>query len=206
MKVLIINGSPRKDGNTETLIKEMEKIFSEEGIEFTQVDVGSKPIRGCIACRLCAKEGKCVFNDDPVNKAAKLFEEADGMVIASPVYYASPNGNLLSFLDRLFFSCHCNKAMKVGASFAIARRGGTETTFDVLNKYFTISQMPIASGAYWNNGFGSQKGEITQDEEGMQNARTVARNMVFLMRGIALAKEKYGLPNNGQKIFTNFMN
>ena len=204
MKVLILNGSPRKDGNSKCLINEAIKVFEQEGIEYNVVEVGSKAIRGCAACGYCAKNGKCVF-DDGVNEAAQLFTEADGLIVASPVYYASANGTLVSFLDRMFYSCHCDKRMKVGAAFAVARRAGTTATFDELNKYFTINQMPIASGTYWNNGFGGAKGQALEDAEGLQTARVVAKNMVFLMKSIALGKEKYGLPDPEQKVFTNFI-
>ena len=204
MKVLILNGSPRKNGNTKHILDEMIKTFKEEGVETELVEVGSKAIRGCACCGYCSKNGKCVF-EDGVNEAAKSFAESDGLVVASPVYYASANGTLISFLDRLFYSCHADKRFKVGAAFAIARRAGTTATFDELNKYFTINQMPIASGRYWNNGFGREMGHIEKDEEGLQNARVVARNMVFLMKAIKDAKEKYGLPEKEETKFTNFI-
>lgn len=193
MKVLMINGSPRKDGNCARLLSEAEKTFQAENVEVIRYDLGTKDIRGCMACGRCATKGACVIEDD-VNVLASHLAECDGMIVASPVYYASPNGTLISLLDRLFMSAKADLRMKVGASFAVARRAGTVATFDVLNKYYTINQMPVASGRYWNNGFGRGKGEIEGDEEGLQNARFVARNMVFLMRSIALGKEKYGLP------------
>ncbi|HCJ01895.1 MAG TPA: flavodoxin family protein [Clostridiales bacterium] len=193
MKVLMINGSPRKDGNCARLLSEAEKTFQAENVEVIRYDLGTKDIRGCMACGGCATKGACVIEDD-VNVLASHLAECDGMIVASPVYYASPNGTLISLLDRLFMSAKADLRMKVGASFAVARRAGTVATFDVLNKYYTINQMPVASGRYWNNGFGRGKGEIEGDEEGLQNARFVARNMVFLMRSIALGKEKYGLP------------
>ena len=193
MKVLMINGSPRKDGNCARLLSEAEKTFQAENVEVIRYDLGTKDIRGCMACGGCATKGACVIEDD-VNVLASHLAECDGMIVASPVYYASPNGTLISLLDRLFMSANADLRMKVGASFAVARRAGTVATFDVLNKYYTINQMPVASGRYWNNGFGRGKGEIEGDEEGLQNARFVARNMVFLMRSIALGKEKYGLP------------
>lgn len=204
MKVLIINGSPRANGNSKRLIDEITKIFNEENIGYDIMQIGNKPIRGCISCGSCMKNGKCVF-DDEVNKAAPLFKECDGLIVVSPVYYASPNGTVLSFLDRLFFSAPVDKRMKVGAAFAIARRAGTDTTFDVLNKYFTISQMPIASGRYWNNGFGREPGQIEGDAEGLQNARITARNMIFLMKSIALGKEKFGLPQKEETEWTHFI-
>lgn len=206
MKVLIINGSPHAKGNTSIAINEMKKIFDAEGIEVNVVQVGNKVVRGCVACGKCFTEKKCVFNDI-VNETAQLFEEADGLVIASPVYYASANGTLISFLDRLFFSTATkfDKTMKVGASVVIARRAGTTATFDELNKYFTINQMPVASSQYWNNAFGREQGEVEQDGEGLQTMRTLARNMTFLMKSISLGKEKFGLPEKEQWIPTHFI-
>lgn len=204
MKVLIINGSPRKDGNTTMAIKEMEKIFAESGVEFETMQIGDQDIRGCKACGACKKLGRCIFND-AVNEAAPKFKEADGLVIASPVYYASANGTLVSFMDRLFQSAPIDKTMKVGASIAVARRGGCSATFDELNKYFTIAGMPVASSQYWNSVHGGAKGEAEQDVEGLQTMRTLARNMVFLMRSIELGKEKYGLPEKEEHSWTNFI-
>ena len=204
MKVLIINGSPRINGNSSLLIKEIEGVFVKEGIEYEIYNVGNKAIRGCMGCDYCRSHGECVFKDD-VNLLAKKFEEADGLIITSPVYYGSANGSLISLLDRLFHSTFFDKRMKVGAAFAIARRAGTVATFDELNKYFTISQMPVASGRYWNNGFGRGEGEISEDLEGLQNARIVARNMSFLMKSIALGKEKYGLPEKEDVTPTHFI-
>jgi multimeric flavodoxin WrbA len=204
MKVLIINGSPRKDGNTTMAIKEMEKIFAESGVEFETMQIGDQDIRGCKACGACKKLGRCIFND-AVNEAAPKFKEADGLVIASPVYYASANGTLVSFMDRLFQSAPIDKTMKVGASIAVARRGGCSATFDELNKYFTIAGMPVASSQYWNSVHGGAKGEAEQDIEGLQTMRTLARNMVFLMRSIELGKEKYGLPEKEEHAWTNFI-
>ena len=204
MKVLIINGSPRLKGNSSTLVNEMIGIFNKEGVEVDNYQIGAKAIRGCMACGYCYEHGECVFKDD-VNDLAKRFEQADGLVVVSPVYYGSANGSIISLFDRVFYSSHFSKKFKVGAAFAIARRGGTTATFDELNKYFTISQMPIASGRYWNNGFGRSEGQINQDEEGLQNARVVARNMVFLMKAIKDAKEKYGLPETEDIKFTHFI-
>ena len=204
MKVLMINGSPRANGNTSLALKEMEKIFHENGIETEIVTVGNKEMRGCIGCATCVERGKCVF-DDLVNETAPKFEAADGLVIASPVYYASANGTLISFLDRLFYSSHFDKTMKVGASVAVARRAGTTATFDELNKYFTIASMPIASSNYWNEVHGRAKGEAIKDEEGMQTLRTLARNMTFLMKSIELGKEKYGLPEKEDRVWTHFV-
>ena len=204
MKVLIINGSPRVNGNTATAIAEMEKIFASNGVETKTLQVGNQAVRGCMACGGCAKSGKCVV-DDTVNEAAPILAECDGMVVASPVYYASANGTLVSFLDRLFYSSSCDKTMKVGASIAVARRGGCSATFDELNKYFTISGMPVASSQYWNSAHGRTPGEAVQDEEGMQTMRTLAKNMIFLMKSIALGKEEFGLPEKEVKIPTSFI-
>jgi len=204
MKVLLVNGSPHAEGNTYVALNEMIKVFEQEGVEITLLQIGNKDIRGCIACRSCAKTGKCVF-DDAVNEAAKLFEEADGLVIGSPVYYASANPTLVAFLDRLFFSTHFNKTMKVGAAVAAARRGGLTATCDELNKFFGICGMPIASGQYWNGIHGREIGEAMQDEEGLQIMRTLAKNMTFLMKSIALGKEQYGLPEKEQVIYTNMI-
>ena len=204
MKVLMINGSPRVGGNTSIALQEMEKIFAQEGIEVETVQVGNQAIRGCIACGTCAKQGKCVF-DDAVNAVAPKFEACDGLVIASPVYYASANGTLISFLDRLFYSTHFSKTMKVGASVVAARRGGLSSTFDELNKYFTDAGMPVASSQYWNSVHGRAAGEATQDAEGLQTMRTLARNMAFLMKSIALGKEKFGLPETEPVQRTSFI-
>lgn len=204
MKVLLINGSPRVGGNTSIALGEMEKIFQQEGIQVETVQVGNKAIRGCVACLSCMEKGKCVF-DDLVNETAPKFAEADGLVIASPVYYASANGTLISFIDRLFYSTPFDKTMKVGAAVAVARRGGVSATYDELNKYFAISGMPIVTGQYWNAVYGREKGEAAQDEEGMQTMRTLARNMVFLMKSIALGKEQYGVPQREPFQRTNFI-
>ena len=204
MKVLMINGSPRKEGNTTLALQEMEAIFFAEGIECETVLVGNQPIRGCIACGGCYKNGKCVF-DDAVNEVAEKFRDADGLVVASPVYYASANATLIALLDRLFYSSNFSKTMKVGASVAVARRGGCSSTFDELNKYFTISGMPIASSQYWNSVHGGRPGEAAQDEEGLQTMRTLARNMAFLMKSINLGKEHYGLPEREPHKATNFI-
>ncbi len=204
MKVLIINGSPRLNGNTTLAVKEMEKIFNKEGIETEILQIGNKNIRGCIACNSCRKTGKCVF-DDGVNDAAEKFKAADGLVIASPVYFASANGTLISFLDRLFYSSNFDKTMKVGASVVICRRGGASATFDELNKYFTISNMPVAASRYWNVVHGREQGEASKDLEGMHTMRTLARNMSFLIKSIALGKGKFGLPQQEPITMTNFI-
>lgn len=204
MKVLMINGSPRANGNTFTALHEMEMIFAQEGIETKILQIGSKDIRGCIACGSCGKNGKCVF-DDIVNETAAEFEACDGLVVGSPVYYASANATLIAFLTRLFYSTPFNKSMKVGAGVVAARRGGLSATFDELNKFFTISGMPVASGQYWNSIHGAAPGEAVQDAEGLQTMRTLARNMSFLMKSIALGKEKYGIPEKEPFQRTNFI-
>ena len=204
MKVLIINGSPRVGGNTSIALDEMVKVFKTAGVETEVVQIGNKDVRGCIACGSCFKNGKCVF-DDVVNELAPKFEEADGLVVASPVYYASANATLIACLDRLFYSTHFDKTMKVGASVVCARRGGLSATFDELNKYFTICGMPIASSQYWNSIHGREKGQASEDLEGLQTMRTLARNMTFLMKSIALGKEKYGLPEKEEWQPTHFI-
>ena len=204
MQVLLINGSPRKESNTQLALDEMIGIFEAEGFETECVQVGSTEIRGCIACGRCSELGKCVF-DDIVNELAEKFEVADGLVIASPVYYASVAGSMVSLLDRLFYSTNFSKTMKVGAAIACARRGGTTATFDQLNKYFTISGMPVASGQYWTAVHGLKPGDASQDAEGLQGARTAARNMAFLMKSIELGKEAYGLPEKEEGVWTHFI-
>lgn len=203
MKVLLINGSPNINGCISRALKEMIDVFEKDGVETELVNVGNENIRGCIACGYCYSNGKCVF-DDLVNEVAKKFENADGLVIGSPVYYGSPNGTILSFLDRLFYSTSFDKRMKVGASVVSCRRGGNTATFDVLNKYFTISSMPIASSSYWNMVHGFTAKDVEKDLEGLQTMRNLANNMIFLMRGIKLAKEKYGLPEKEKRISTSF--
>lgn len=205
-KVLIINGSPRINGNVTLLLKETEKVFTEYGVEFEEVRAGNKDVRGCIACMTCKTKGEgCVFKDI-VNETSPKLKDADGVIIASPVYFGSPNGSIISFLDRLFYSANYPLKFKVGAAFAVARRAGTTASFDVLNKYFTISGMPVVSGDYWNNGFGREQGQIEKDEEGLRNARVVAKRMVFLMNAIKDAKEKYpDLLNDEERKWTHFI-
>lgn len=204
MKVLILNGSPHARGNTALAIEEMVHVFQKEEIETELVHVGNKAVRGCVACGRCISLGKCAI-DDLVNETAPKLEAADGLVIASPVYYASANGTMISFLDRLFYSTSFDKTMKVGASVVVARRGGLSATFDELNKYFTISGMPVASSQYWNSVHGRMPGEAAQDGEGLQTMRVLARNMAFLMKCIADGKEKYGLPETEDWIPTHFV-
>ena len=204
MKVLLINGSPREHGNTYTALHEMVKIFEGENIETEIVHIGEKAIRGCVACQNCRKNGKCIY-DDEVNELASKFEECDGLVVGSPVYYASANATLVAFLTRLFYSTPFDKIMKVGVAVVAARRGGLSSTFDELNKFFTIAGMPVASGQYWNSIHGRDIGEAEHDAEGLQGMRTLARNMTFLMKSIALGKEKYGLPEKEAPQRTNFI-
>ena len=204
MKVLLINGSPKLQGNTYLALKEMEKVFEQCGVETELIHVGNRVIRGCIACGKCAELGKCIF-DDPVNEVAPKFEAADGMVVATPVYYASANGTLVSFLDRLFSSTGFDKSMKVGAAVTVCRRGGASATFDELNKYFTIAGMPVASSQYWNSVHGRTPGEAKEDAEGLQTMRVLARNMAFLVKSIALGREKYGLPEQEEHEWTHFI-
>lgn len=204
MKVLMINGSPRANGNTSVALHEMEKVFQEEGIESEILHIGNQDIRGCIACGSCAEKGKCVFQD-MVNEAAPKFQECDGLVVGSPVYYASANATLVAFLTRLFYSTHFDKTMKVGAAVVAARRGGLSATFDELNKFFTIAGMPVASGQYWNSIHGRTAGEASQDIEGLQIMRTLAKNMSFLMKSIALGKEAYGIPQREAFTPMNFV-
>jgi len=204
MKVLLINGSPKANGNTALALAEMAKVFENEGVEAEMIHVGNKDIRGCIACNQCGKLGKCVF-DDMVNEVAPKLQAADGIVVASPVYYAGPNATVTAFLDRLFYSTSFDKSMKVGAAVAVCRRGGSSSAFDRLNKYFTISGMPVASGYYWNSVHGMTPGEAAQDAEGLRNMRMVARNMAFLVKSIALGREKFGLPVKEQGEMTNFI-
>lgn len=203
-KILMINGSPHSNGNTDTALREMEHVFEKEGMETDIVHVGNKDIRGCIACYTCGEKGRCVF-DDLVNETAPKFESCDGLVLASPVYYASANATLIAFLDRLFYSTHFDKTMKVGASVVVARRGGLSAAFDELNKYFTISGMPVASSQYWNSIHGRDIGEAKQDTEGLQTMRTLARNMAFLIKSIRLGKETYGLPEKEPFAPMNFI-
>lgn len=205
MKVLIINGSPRANGNTSIALAEMKKVFGKNGIETETVHIGTREISGCMACGYCLKNGKCAIDDIVNQELAAKFEECNGLVVGSPVFYASANGSLISLLDRLFYSTSFNKTMKVGASVAVARRGGCTATFDQLNKYFTISGMPVASGQYWNCVHGRKIGEAVGDEEGLQGMRTLAENMSFLIKSIALGKEKYGIPKKEPWKMTNFI-
>ena len=204
MKVLILNGSPRANGNTTVAVDELVRTFEEEGVDAEVVRVGNKAVRGCVACGSCMTTGKCVF-DDVVNELAPKFEEADGLIVATPVYYASANATVIAVLDRLFYSTHFDKKFKVGASVAVCRRGGSSATFDELNKYFTIANMPVVSSQYWNSVHGRAPGEAEQDAEGLQTMRVLARNMAFLMKSIALGKEEYGFPKEEEHVWTHFI-
>lgn len=202
-KVLLLNGSPHTKGCTATAMDEMIKVFEQEGIKTETVQVGNKSIRGCVACGRCESLGHCVFNG-LVNETAPKFEAADGLVIGSLVYYGSPNGTILSFLDRLFYSTPFSKHMKVGASVVSCRRGGNTASFDVLNKYFTISSMPVASATYWNMVHGFTAEDVAKDSEGLQTMRNLARNMSFMIKAIAAEKEKCGSPVIERDHFTSF--
>lgn len=204
MKILLINGSPRRNGNTAAALAEMVRVFEAEGFETETVQIGAEAIRGCVACGGCGRLGKCVF-DDAVNAIAPKFEAADALIVGTPVYYASANATLTALLDRLFYSTRFDKTMKVGAAVAVCRRGGASTAFDRLNKYFTISGMPVASSQYWNSVHGAAPGEAAEDGEGLQTMRTLARNVGFLVKSIALGKEAFGLPEKEKRIGTNFI-
>ena len=204
MKVMMVNGSPHAKGNTYIALDEMKKIFEAENVEVNYVHIGNKPIRGCIGCMQCLKKGKCVF-DDIVNETAPIFEEADGLVAGTPVYFGSANATTIAYLTRLFFSTPFDKRMKVGASVVVSRRGGSSSTFDEMNKFFTIREMPVVSSQYWNMIYGREQGEASQDAEGLQTMRTLARNMIFLMKSIALGKEQFGLPEKEEWIPTHFI-
>ncbi len=204
MKVLIINGSPHPKGNTGTAIEELTRTFSKLGVETEVIQAGGQDIRGCVACQSCIKNGKCIF-DDIVNETARKFEAADGMIVASPVYYASPNATVLALMDRLFYSTSFDKRGKVGAAVTVARRAGTVASFDVLNKYFTISGMCVVGSQYWNNVFGQVSGDAEKDEEGLQTMRYLAANMTFIMKSIALGIKEYGLPPLEKRKWTHFI-
>jgi len=204
LKVLMLNGSPRQSGNIALAFREMEQVFEANNVEYENILLGTKDIRGCIACEKCREIGRCVFNTDIVNELSQKLKEADGLVIGSPVYYGSANGTLMSALQRIFYSSNFDMSLKVGASVVSARRSGCTATFDELNKFFTLSNMPIASSQYWNNIYGWEPGEGQVDDEGRQVMRVLARNMVFLMKSIALGKEQLGLPETEERVWTNF--
>ena len=202
-KVLLLNGSPHANGCTARALEEMVNVFSQEGVDTEVIQVGNQDIRGCVSCGFCEKNGKCVFND-LVNEVAEKFKDADGLVVGSPVYYASPNGTIISFMDRLFYSTSFYKHLKVGAAVTSCRRGGNTATFDALNKYFTISGMPVASSTYWNQVHGFSREDVEKDLEGLQTMRNLARNMSFMIKAFADAKEKYGEPLVERDFFTSF--
>ena len=187
MKVLALNGSPRKQGNTFSALQVAGKVFEEEGIDYEIFQIGKGPIRDCVACGKCTGNG-CVFDDDAVNEFAAKAKEADGLLLGTPVYYAHPSGHVLSFLDRVFFSNANAFAGKVGASFAIARRAGAVSSFDVMNKYFGISNMIVCGSSYWNIGFGRTEGQFLEDKEGVQTAMNVAKNMAYVMKCLEAGK------------------
>jgi len=203
-KVLMLNGSPRENGNIALAFKNMEQVFDKYDVEYENIQIGRMDIRGCIACETCRQTGKCVF-DDIVNELSSKLKDADGFVIGSPVYYGSANGTLMSALQRLFYSNHSDLSLKVGASVVSARRSGCTATFDELNKFFTLSNMPVATSNYWNNIYGWDPGEGKEDAEGQQVMRVLAKNMVFLMRSIAMGKEQIGVPEDDEeRVWTNF--
>ena len=202
-KVLLLNGSPHANGCTARALEVMVNVFSQEGVDTEVIQVGNQDIRGCVSCGFCEKNGKCVFND-LVNEVAEKFKDADGLVVGSPVYYGSPNGTILSFMDRLFYSTSFSKHLKVGAAVVSCRRGGNTATFDALNKYFTISGMPVATSTYWNQVHGFSREDVEKDLEGLQTMRNLARNMSFMIKAFADAKEKYGEPLVERDFFTSF--
>lgn len=204
MKVLMLCGSPRKNGCTARALKEIETTLAAEGVESETVYIGSAAIHGCVACGYCHRNGQCVFRDDPVNELAKKFEAADALVVGTPVYYGSANGSIISLLDRLFYSTHFSKRMKLGAAVVTCRRGGNTATFDEINKYFTISEMPVVSSQYWNMVHGFTAADVEKDLEGLQTMRVLARNMAFLLRAISAEKEKNGLPEAEPRVSTSF--
>ena len=202
-KVLLLNGSPRPHGCTAAALEEVERTLRAEGLETELVQVGSRNVRGCIACGRCSELGRCVF-EDLVNETAPKLREAAGLVIGSPVYYGSPNGTLLSFLDRLFYSTPFSKHMKVGAAVVSCRRGGNTASFDVLNKYFTISGMPVVSSSYWNQVHGFTAEDVKKDLEGLQTMRNLGRNMAFLIRAVEAEVQARGLQPMERGAFTSF--
>ena len=205
MKVLMLNGSPHQKGNTYIALHEMEKIFAKEGVETEIVQVGNKAIRGCIACGKCRSTGLCVFANDPVNECIALLREADGLVVGSPIYYAGPNAALCALLDRVFFCKSAPYAFKPAAAVVSCRRGGASAGFDRLNKYFTISQMPIVSSRYWNMVHGNTPEETRQDKEGMQTMRILGNNMAWLLKCIQAGRETGLEPPAAEMVhWTNF--
>ncbi len=206
MNVILINGSPKANGNTALALQEVARTLNAEGVDTEIINIGNKQIRGCMACNRCWEIGKCVFEDGIVNEIAQKLNNADGIVVGSPVYFSSPSGQIISLLDRLFYSnLHTNWSMKVGASVAVARRGGCTATFDVLNKYFLKTSMPVVPSQYWNIAHGTEPGEVAQDLEGMQTMRQLARNMAFMIKSFALGRERYGIPEEEPRVETHFI-
>ncbi len=205
MKVLTINGSPHLNGCTDRALREAEQTLSDNGIEVERINIGNKDIRGCIGCNFCRTHGKCVFND-AVNETAPLFANADGIIVGTPVYYAGANGQVLSFLDRLFYSTSgtIDKTMKVGAAVVSSRRAGSTSAFDEINKYFTISAMPVVPSTYWNEVHGFTAKDVEDDLEGLQTMRNLGRNMAFMIKAFDKAKKEEGLPAQERGVFTNF--
>ncbi len=204
MKILLINGSPHKNGTTYAALNEVARTLKEDGVDSEIVQVGHLKLNGCLGCNGCSTLGRCVI-DDAVNEVARKFEDSDGIIVASPVHYAAPSGAIISFLDRLFYSTRFDKRGKVGAAVVCARRGGCSAAFDVLNKYFSISCMPLVSSTYWNQVHGASAEDAALDEEGMQCMRNLARNTAFLVKSIALGREREGLPQCEKTFRTNFI-
>ncbi len=205
MKVLVINGSPKLNGCTDRALREVEETLHAQGVETERLNVGNKDVRGCIACNFCREHGRCVFNDI-VTEAAQKFAEADGIVVGSPVYYAGANGQLLAFLDRLFYSTSgvFDKTMKLGAAVVSSRRAGSTSAFDEINKYFTITSMPVVSSTYWNEVHGFTAEDVEADLEGLQTMRNLGRNMAFLLKAVSLARRSDGIPAQERTSFTSF--
>ena len=201
MKVVLINGSPHRKGNTFIALSEVAGALEKEGVQTEIIQLGIKAVQGCIACNKCAELGHCVFQDTLYNQVREALQEADGIVVGSPVYYAGPNGALCALLDRVFYSCSELLAYKAGASVAVCRRGGASATFDRLNKYFTILNMPVVSSQYWNSVHGMRPGEATEDAEGLQTMRMLGRNMAWLQKGVKREER----PEPELRVMTNFI-
>mgnify|MGYP004716666755 FL=1 len=201
MKVVLINGSPHRKGNTFIALSEVAGALEKEGVQTEIIQLGIKAVQGCIACNKCAELGHCVFQDTLYNQVREALQEADGIVVGSPVYYAGPNGALCALLDRVFYSCSELLAYKAGASVAVCRRGGASATFDRLNKYFTILNMPVVSSQYWNSVHGMRPGEATEDAEELQTMRMLGRNMAWLLKGVKREER----PEPELRVMTNFI-
>ncbi len=205
MKVLMLNGSSKSNGNTAQALKEVGEQLVKEGIEYEIFNLGADPIRDCIGCGQCSEKG-CVFEDDKVNEFIAKAKEFDGFVFGTPVYYAHPSGRIQSFLDRVFYSGGQNFMFKPGAAVAVARRGGTSASYDVMNKYFGITQMPIVTSTYWNQIYGRTPGEVQQDAEGLQTMRNIGRNMAWMLKCFEAGKNAgVVLPETEHSAFTNFV-